>query len=246
MSAVDADGEETNSVEHLPPDPLLKSGAFIDPTTNGYLQDPPGFAEPLRSTSPSTPIHNPDYSDAAAPEPGPASAPEATLQRGGNRKGRSEPSSEPSASETSETFDWLPPGWRVEFRIRSSGASAGTTDKYYMDPVSNRRFRSKKEVLFFLEFGHVKKKIANSDGDSPAKNNSVGQKRKKSGSKAAVSVENFKFDDVPEKVKWELTDVHTGVWRPLLGSVQRVPETAKQEWAAAFTHLSLQNDSEPT
>ena len=28
-----------------------------------------------------------------------------------------------------EGEDWLPPGWIVEGRVRSSGASAGSTDK---------------------------------------------------------------------------------------------------------------------
>ncbi|GAB4824406.1 Methyl-CpG-binding domain protein 5 [Ancistrocladus abbreviatus] len=255
MSAA-ADDEEPDSLEHLPPDPLLKPGAFIDPTTNGYPQDPPGFPKPLRSTAPSTPIHNPDYSDTEAPEPGTvapepgpasasASASEVTPPRKRNKRGGSEPPSEPSASEMSETFDWLPPGWRVEFRVRSSGASAGARDKYYMDPVSNRRFRSKKEVLYFLEYGHAKKKTLNSDGDTLEKNSSSGQKRKTSVPKAAVSMENFKFDDVPEKVKWELTDVYAGSWRPLLGSVERVPETDKQEWAAAFAYLCLQKGDKP-
>ncbi|GMG98264.1 hypothetical protein Nepgr_000104 [Nepenthes gracilis] len=241
------DGEEPNSPDHIQPDPLLKQGAFIDPSTNGCpqseittdpdvsLQDPPDYGEPLGSAGPSTPIHNPDYSDAGTP-------PCATPLR--EHWGGSEPASDPSPAEVT---DWLPLGWRVEFRVRSSGASAGTKDKYYVDPVSNSRFRSKKEVLFFLETGQKKKKRAvNSDGDTPSANNSHSQKRKKSASKATVSVKNFNFDDVPAKVKWSLTDVYEGLWRPLLGGVERVAETAKQEWAATFTYLTLQNGGRAT
>lgn len=35
---------------------------------------------------------------------------------------------------SAEGEDWLPPGWIVEGRVRSSGASAGSTDK--VDTVS--------------------------------------------------------------------------------------------------------------
>lgn len=46
-----------------------------------------------------------------------------------------------------ESPDWLPKGWLTEIRIRESGHK----DKYYRDPVTLRQFRSRKEVLTFLE-----------------------------------------------------------------------------------------------
>eukprot|EP00249_Psilotum_nudum_P017758 c26476_g1_i1 orf=241-2415(-) len=49
--------------------------------------------------------------------------------------------------------DWLPEGWMTEIKIRVSGNSAGARDKYFFDPVTKRRFRSKKEVFCFLETG---------------------------------------------------------------------------------------------
>ncbi|GMH12277.1 hypothetical protein Nepgr_014118 [Nepenthes gracilis] len=155
-----------------------------------------------------------------------------------DQRGGSEPAGDPSLSDVP---DWLPQGWRVESRARSSGASAGTKDKYYVDPILNCRFRLTKEVLFFLETGQKKRRTANSNGDTLSANNSRSQKQKKFGSKVAALVENFNFEDVPAKVKWAMTDVLEGSWRPLLGGVKRVAETAKQEWAAAFTYLSLQN-----
>jgi len=71
--------------------------------------------------------------------------------------------------------------------------------------------------------------------------NSQTLKKKKSEMNAKDMVKCFNFDDVPAKVKWELTDVYEGTWRPLLNGVDRVPESTEQEWFAAFTYLTLQN-----
>ncbi|MCO5606492.1 hypothetical protein L7F22_060680 [Adiantum nelumboides] len=51
--------------------------------------------------------------------------------------------------------DWLPAGWITEVKTRMAGSTAGTTDKYYKDPVTGRRFRSKNEVLSFLQTGRL-------------------------------------------------------------------------------------------
>eukprot|EP01018_Ginkgo_biloba_P006736 Gb_03340 [translate_table: standard] len=51
--------------------------------------------------------------------------------------------------------DWLPPGWITEMKTRESGLSAGTTDKYYIEPCTRHRFRSKAEVIRFLETGVI-------------------------------------------------------------------------------------------
>lgn len=50
-----------------------------------------------------------------------------------------------------ESPDWLPKGWLTEVRIRETGHK----DKYYNDPVTLRHFRSRKEVLNFLEKSKV-------------------------------------------------------------------------------------------
>ncbi|KAL2643096.1 hypothetical protein R1flu_010683 [Riccia fluitans] len=44
---------------------------------------------------------------------------------------------------------WLPEGWTAVLRTRESGSK----DKYYVDPVSQRRFRSKTEVNYYLQTG---------------------------------------------------------------------------------------------
>ncbi|KAI5078311.1 hypothetical protein GOP47_0005982 [Adiantum capillus-veneris] len=57
--------------------------------------------------------------------------------------------------EVVESPDWLPKGWITELKTRSTGGSAGSRDKYYFDPVSNRRCRSQKEVFSLLETGKL-------------------------------------------------------------------------------------------
>ncbi|MCO5610932.1 hypothetical protein L7F22_065177 [Adiantum nelumboides] len=52
-----------------------------------------------------------------------------------------------------ESPAWLPPGWITEVQTRQSGTTAGTRDKYYKDLVSGRRFRSKNEVIYYLQTG---------------------------------------------------------------------------------------------
>ncbi|KAF3566696.1 hypothetical protein DY000_02017931, partial [Brassica cretica] len=74
--------------------------------------------------------------------------------------------------------NWLPPGWRVEDKVRTSGATAGSVDKvcislllrfYYYEPITGRKFRSRTEVLYYLEHGTSKKgskKPDNTDSNS--------------------------------------------------------------------------------
>ncbi|KAF5744601.1 Methyl-CPG-binding domain protein 5 putative isoform 1 [Tripterygium wilfordii] len=126
----------------------------------------------------------------------------------------------------------LPSGWLVEDRIRNNGATAGTVDKYYIDPVSGFKFRSKKEVFEFLETGTPRKKRKAgelSDADKNTSGGSVKRKSKKSDAKAL----NFDYGNVPEKVEWVLADSLQDSWTPYIGDV-KVSEPRKREWMAAF------------
>ncbi|GAB2235032.1 hypothetical protein Droror1_Dr00004309 [Drosera rotundifolia] len=142
----------------LPPDPLLKPGAFIEPETRPEPDDDdaPVAAEPLSVNRPSTLVH---YSDPG--ENGDAAV---------------------------DVPDWLPIGWLMESRVRVSGASAGHRDKYYVHEESGRRCRSKKEVMSFLETGQTKKRVADSAGGTPAENGSSGKKPRKSATKGHGSL----------------------------------------------------------
>ncbi|KAL6204580.1 hypothetical protein ACLB2K_021847 [Fragaria x ananassa] len=134
------------------------------------------------------------------------------------------------------SMDWLPAGWRVEYKVRSSGATAGSTDRYYHDPVSGRRFRSKKEVLHFLETGTPKK---NANSDKTTVESSASKRQRKSSTKPSPAV-NFDFFDVPAKVEWVLTDSSQWTWTPFIGD-QKVPESTAKEWATVFTVFTSSN-----
>lgn len=64
---------------------------------------------------------------------------------------------------------------------------------------------------------------------------SAGNKQKKSDKKPKPL--NFDFINAPEKVDWLLTDASMDSWTPFLGS-NPVPESIRQDWAAAFTSLT--------
>lgn len=112
-------------------------------------------------------------------------------------------------TEIIQSPDWLPTGWFTELKTRGGGSSAGTKDKYYYDPVTQRRFRSKIEVLSYLEtgiIGRYKPKVK-SEGQ-------VGRKRKTS---AAFYQYAASFDNSfrPTKVRWVLNDTD-GSWIPFV------------------------------
>ncbi|KAH7286835.1 hypothetical protein KP509_32G024300 [Ceratopteris richardii] len=54
-----------------------------------------------------------------------------------------------------ESPDWLPQGWLTEMKTRTSGTSAGSKYKCYVDPVTKRRFRTRKEVFCFIRTGNT-------------------------------------------------------------------------------------------
>nr|GMD99901.1 Methyl-CpG-binding domain-containing protein [Ipomoea batatas] len=68
------------------------------------------------------------------------------------RSKRSTTSPSPSsklASKTDQSSDWLPPGWTVELKTRSTGLNNGSTYKCYVSP-SGRKLYSKTQVSQFL------------------------------------------------------------------------------------------------
>ncbi|XP_074289950.1 methyl-CpG-binding domain-containing protein 5-like [Silene latifolia] len=218
----DPNNSDPNNSDSIQSDPLLQAGAFIDPTP--------------------TPTSNGNGTKKLKTE-----AVETTPQGSDQKSGLSSSAGPVDVTDQANRPDWLPPGWLFKETLRTSGASAGSKDKYFIDPASNRRFRSKKEVFQYLETGTTpKQKRKNADSDAENTQGALQvtetpNKRKKSEAKAKVSMKNFNFDEVPDKVKWDLIDVFEGTWRPLINGVERVPESSKQEWTAAFTYLTLQN-----
>ncbi|KAJ0084871.1 hypothetical protein Patl1_30925 [Pistacia atlantica] len=201
----------------FPPDPLLKSGSFI--TAN--------------SPTP-TPTPNPTTTTTTAT----ATAASTTTKSQSTPSKRRPPTAPPP-----ETPEWLPPGWLVEDRVRSSGATAGLIDRYYFDPSSARRFRSKKEVLYFLETGTPRKRKKGAE-NSNADVDKSGTKGKTVPAPPmpapAPAPSNFDYCNAPEKIQWVLTKTSEDTWTPFIGK-DKVPENTKREWAVAFTFLSTSN-----
>ncbi|XP_052187548.1 methyl-CpG-binding domain-containing protein 6-like isoform X4 [Diospyros lotus] len=82
---------------------------------------------------------------------------------------------------------WLPDGWQVLTKVRANGATAGLTDKYYVDPLSGFRFRSKKEVEYYLQTGTKRKKASVTDSDG-----NVSEARRQSRTSQAEEVSQHK------------------------------------------------------
>ncbi|XP_021716146.1 methyl-CpG-binding domain-containing protein 6-like [Chenopodium quinoa] len=215
------------------PDPLLQSGAFIDPnpiSSNGVI---PPTVDPVAVESPA---QIPDEKGGGATSNG--------SKKKSGKKTAAGDESQPSDCTIVPNPDWLSSDWVVQERVRNSGASKGSRDKYYIEKATKVRLRSKKEVLNYIQTGSsTKRKNKTDDANGSPVPDSATPKRKKAESKAKVSWKNFNFHDAPAKVKWVLSDIYEGTWRPLTNSVERVPESAKQEWSAAFTYLSLPNGS---
>ncbi|XP_022756606.1 methyl-CpG-binding domain-containing protein 5-like [Durio zibethinus] len=203
------------STVDIPSDPVLKPEVCIN--VNGQNQSldsskPPNGSIP-NGARPHTPPQGPDNSSSSA---------KPKVKR------------RVVAPET-----WLPAGWLIEDRVRSSGATAGIIDKYYVDPSSGQKFRSKKEVLYFLETGitpYKRKKGTETLGSEEVSSGiSAGNKQKKSDKKPKPL--NFDFVNVPEKVDWLLTNASADSWTPFLED-NEVPESTRQDWVAAFASLT--------
>uniref|UniRef100_A0A803LCI1 MBD domain-containing protein n=1 Tax=Chenopodium quinoa TaxID=63459 RepID=A0A803LCI1_CHEQI len=220
------------------PDPLLQSGAFIDPnpiSSNGVI---PPTVDPVAVESPA---QIPDEKGGGATSNG--------SKKKSGKKTAAGDESQPSDCTIVPNPDWLSSDWVVQERVRNSGASKANLLglrpwQYYIEKATKVRLRSKKEVLNYIQTGSsTKRKNKTDDANGSPVPDSATPKRKKAESKAKVSWKNFNFHDAPAKVKWVLSDIYEGTWRPLTNSVERVPESAKQEWSAAFTYLSLPNGS---
>ncbi|KAL3850271.1 hypothetical protein ACJIZ3_012153 [Penstemon smallii] len=131
----------------IPPDPLLYSGSFLDPDRPKTQQSE---QSPYTPFPPGTVIAAVPIS-MVAPEDISSSAPKAATRR--------------SAEEMAKRPNWLPNDWKIELKVRSSGATAGLIDRYYIEPSGERKFRSKNEVLHFLETGSKRKKSSNFEVD---------------------------------------------------------------------------------
>ncbi|XXG54583.1 hypothetical protein AAC387_Pa03g2426 [Persea americana] len=73
----------------------------------------------------------------------------------GSRRGRKRKTEEERDEFWSQRPDWLPEGWTMNVNVRKDGATAGIRDRYYYEPRTSHRFRSRKEVEKFIQIGEV-------------------------------------------------------------------------------------------
>ncbi|KAL3620210.1 Methyl-CpG-binding domain protein 5 [Castilleja foliolosa] len=156
----------------LPGDPLLGSDSFIAPD-----KPEPGTPPPENQQQEQSPNVGFEPGVVIAAEP-------ISMLRPGEDSVETTPRSAPrrrNADEMSKRPNWLPEDWKIDLRVRSSGATAGLIDRYFIEPSGQRRFRSKNEVLHFLETGSKKKKRdSTSEADAPPPVSPASKKKKSS------------------------------------------------------------------
>ncbi|CAN4119181.1 unnamed protein product [Withania somnifera] len=203
-----------NRDESLTPDPLLHSGTYIDVETA-----PPNKGEgKVSDLAPSTEESTPEVKRAVT------EAENVTPVRRVSR----------STEVNVERPSWLPEDWKFETRVRTNGATAGLVDRYYYEPVSGSKFRSKAEVLYFLETGGKRKKgSTGTGGDVTQKTEEERLKKEKRKST------DFYFDSAnpPQSVCWIQMDSSADTWAPSVNG-SMVPSTRKQEWDAVYSSIS--------
>lgn len=114
------ESDHLSSTVDLPTDPLLDSGSFIHATsgsntTTTTCDHTPNRRESTRAQQSANPATSNGAESVSAPETTPLRRPGATAT-------------------SSETPNWLPPGWTVQDRVRTSGATAGMVDKVTVLP----------------------------------------------------------------------------------------------------------------
>ncbi|KAI3756617.1 hypothetical protein L1987_56439 [Smallanthus sonchifolius] len=188
-----------------------------------------------------TPTVNPSETEdpPATPDPLLGSGSFIDPNNGGDKSASKEPEISTNSDPLLQKYGrptWLPEDWDMILRKRTSGATEGTVDRYYISP-SGRRLRSKNEVMTFLETGSKRKKPPTpSSVETPPKSTGPQTKKKTSARKKVHAAFTFDFKNPPEKVSWCLSYASEDVWSPSIGD-WTIPLATKQEWSAVFNHV---------
>ncbi|XP_027083191.1 methyl-CpG-binding domain-containing protein 6-like [Coffea eugenioides] len=148
--------------------------------------------------------------------------------------------------------DWLPLDWGFTWKVRTAGKTAGNTDKYFFSP-SGLKFRSKVEVLEFLETGSRRKKKLKSDAnatpsDGPSDqrkktskqasgNPSDHQKKKSKSNIRDFSDMNFDFRNPPRSLTWVQANDCPDDWLPTFSNAT-VPKSERTEWGNVYSRVT--------
>ncbi|ESQ42420.1 hypothetical protein EUTSA_v10014530mg [Eutrema salsugineum] len=234
-STPSANGNQPGSVAgDFPPDPLLASGSFLSSTTTAGDVTLDSSAK-RRAVQGGIGATGSGESVRIGMSNGTNPSPDRSAHQA---ESKSRKRAAPGDS------NWLPPGWRVEDKVRTSGATAGSVDKYYYEPITGRKFRSRTEVLYYLEHGTSKrggssKKAENTDSHS---DHIEGQVSNRSSRKARPPPLKFDFENPPEKVSWSMANAGEEAWIPFLGD-DKVQDSVSRDWCTAFTAITTQNPS---
>ncbi|CAA7032212.1 unnamed protein product [Microthlaspi erraticum] len=191
----------------FPPDPLLSTGSFISSTTTAG-------DDTLDSSAKRRPVHG-----------GSGVIGSGESVRFGMSSNGKDPESK-SRKRAAPGDNWLPPGWTVEDKVRTSGATAGSVDKYYHEPITGRKFRSRTE---------------NFDGHGSS-NKSSRKAREPPPPSPPPPPLNFDFENPPEKVSWSMANAGDEAWTPFIGD-DKVQDSVRRDWCTAFTAVTTQNPS---
>ncbi|KAL3518594.1 hypothetical protein ACH5RR_021183 [Cinchona calisaya] len=229
--------------DQLSPDPLLQTGWFIDAGQKAGDGVAGNGAQANRESEP-------ENRAAAETNTETSTAPETTGALDITPVSQRRPKR--PVEEMTDQPDWLPEGWKTEVRVRTSGATAGVADRYFIAP-SGQKFRSKVEVLHFLETGSRRKKKLKSDADVMPSDSPSDQRKKISKQPSAgpsdlrkkkpkSNIRNFsdvKFDFriPPQSLTWVQVDDSPDEWAPISVNAT-VPESEKTEWGNVFSRVT--------
>ncbi|GAY38167.1 hypothetical protein CUMW_034640 [Citrus unshiu] len=145
----------------------------------------------------------------------------------------------PCATKSAASFG-LPDNWIVQEIPRKNINYAGTIDRYYIEPGTGFRFRSRLAAERYLQEVRKSKSTTNAkEGNLLAHaKNSVCCEKDVLTKEANASTLNIA--SLPAKVKWVLGGPGGNVWNALMNE-SVVPDSVKQEWSKIFVFSINQN-----
>ncbi|KAF3330117.1 methyl-CpG-binding domain-containing protein 5-like protein [Carex littledalei] len=107
----------------------------------------------------------------------------------------------PSVSSEFKRPDWLPEGWTIIERVREGGKTAGSKDKYYIEPGTGKKFRSQVEVRRHLGLLDEPLKPNEKNNSPKTKPSGFSNKQKDDKETAAASGDDNKKNKLEEDAK---------------------------------------------
>ncbi|CAN0910827.1 Triosephosphate isomerase, cytosolic [Linum grandiflorum] len=211
----------------------------------------PNPAAATNSQPPNLPAGDPLLRDGAFIDP--ASAPQSTPPPSSSSaaNGASAEQSKPRA----RVFEmsWLPQGWLVEERVRTSGGTAGTVDKVpkiFIDSLDLFIAICTTSILYqAVDSGPSERCRTFLRQDRSEENHPITptlmliskKKSKKPPKEAKVASHlDFNFSNAPDSVEWILADAKKGTWTPFV-SGKKATDSELEVWDVTFKYLAARS-----